>query len=156
MKKLKINDHILEFCVTGMDDAADIFEIENECFSSGWSQKLVIDEISNKNSISFVCKSDGKVVGYIFIRYLFEEGEIFKVCVKPDFRKMKIASELMEMSLDFAFEKGVEKCFLEVRKSNINAISLYEKFGFSVYAQRNNYYADNGEDALLMQKDMGL
>ena len=49
-------------------------------------------------------------------------------------------------------EKGVEKVFLEVRKSNSNAIALYEKFGFSVYAERKNYYTDNGEDALLMQK----
>ncbi len=133
-------------------DVDEIFGIEEECFSSGWTKKLILDEISNKNSVSFVCKIEGKIVAYIFFRFLLDEGEIMKICVSPEYRKMKIASRLMESSLDFGIKNGVEKCFLEVRKSNIKAISLYEKFGFSVYAERKNYYTDNNEDALLMQK----
>jgi RimJ/RimL family protein N-acetyltransferase len=39
---------------------------------------------------------------------------------------------------------------LEVRKSNVAAIKLYEKFGFEVDGERKKYYRDNGEAALLM------
>jgi ribosomal-protein-alanine N-acetyltransferase len=45
-----------------------------------------------------------------------------------------------------------EVCFLEVRRSNSGAISLYESMGFSVVSERKNYYPNGGnnEDALIM------
>ncbi|MBE7045986.1 MAG: ribosomal-protein-alanine N-acetyltransferase [Ruminococcaceae bacterium] len=143
-----------DFCysVSNPDDAGQIFEIEKECFSSRWSEKLISDEISNKNSRSFVCKTEGNAVGYIFFKYIFDEGEILRVCVNPRFRKNGIASHLMKMVMDFALLNGVEKIFLEVRESNDSAIALYSKFGFEQYSKRSNYYTDNGEDAILMQK----
>ena len=39
---------------------------------------------------------------------------------------------------------------LEVRRSNHGAIALYESFGFKAAGVRPRYYADNGEDALIM------
>ena len=39
---------------------------------------------------------------------------------------------------------------LEVRESNVAAISLYEKLGFTSIGQRKNYYQDNGENAIIM------
>lgn len=152
MTKSKISNIEFSYSVACNDDATKISEIEKECFSSIWSEKLVSEEISNKNSKSFVCKSGEDIIGYIFFRYVFDEGEILRVCVRPQFRKNGIASALMELVLDFAEESNIEKIFLEVRRSNENAILLYDKFGFIQYAIRNNYYTDNGEDAVLMQK----
>ena len=45
--------------------------------------------------------------------------------------------------------------FLEVRISNLSAQRLYEKYGFKIAGTRKNYYADNGEDAYIMIKEMG-
>ena len=39
---------------------------------------------------------------------------------------------------------------LEVRKSNLVAINLYQKLGFEIVGTRKNYYFDNREDALIM------
>jgi ribosomal-protein-alanine N-acetyltransferase len=39
---------------------------------------------------------------------------------------------------------------LEVRPSNPAAIALYERFGFVSAGTRPRYYADTGEDALIM------
>ena len=39
---------------------------------------------------------------------------------------------------------------LEVRRSNAGAITLYESFGFRSAGVRRRYYADNGEDAIVM------
>ena len=41
---------------------------------------------------------------------------------------------------------------LEVRTSNIKAISLYEKFGYKTEGVRKNFYDDPREDALIMTK----
>ena len=39
---------------------------------------------------------------------------------------------------------------LEVRKSNLVAINLYQKLGFEIVGTRKKYYSDNREDALIM------
>jgi [ribosomal protein S18]-alanine N-acetyltransferase len=39
---------------------------------------------------------------------------------------------------------------LEVRRSNLLAIRLYEREGFRAAGIRRRYYQDNGEDALVM------
>ena len=47
---------------------------------------------------------------------------------------------------------NIANIFLEVRKSNLSAIRLYEKKGFNEIGIRNNYYQNrhSKEDAILM------
>ena len=47
--------------------------------------------------------------------------------------------------------RELKKLFLEVRESNLPAISLYEKYGFIKISQRKKYYKD-GENADVMLK----
>ena len=47
-------------------------------------------------------------------------------------------------------KKGVSDITLEVRETNVPAISLYEKFGMTSVGIRKNYYQDNNENALIM------
>jgi ribosomal protein S18 acetylase RimI-like enzyme len=42
--------------------------------------------------------------------------------------------------------------FLEVRESNAPALALYGALGFTELARRARYYADTGEDAVVMQR----
>ncbi|RQW76978.1 MAG: ribosomal-protein-alanine N-acetyltransferase, partial [Geobacter sp.] len=46
--------------------------------------------------------------------------------------------------------RGASFVSLEVRFSNITAISLYRSLGFTETGRRKSYY-ENGEDALLME-----
>jgi [ribosomal protein S18]-alanine N-acetyltransferase len=39
---------------------------------------------------------------------------------------------------------------LEVRVSNVAALRLYGKYGFTEQGLRKRYYSDNGEDAYIM------
>ena len=50
---------------------------------------------------------------------------------------------------------GVELVFLEVRPTNVEAVALYEGFGFRVIGRRKGYYFDTGEDALVMEARLG-
>jgi ribosomal-protein-alanine N-acetyltransferase len=54
--------------------------------------------------------------------------------------------------MQIARNHGAKNIFLEVRPSNMEAVSLYESIGFNEMAVRRNYYpAKNGrEDAILM------
>jgi ribosomal-protein-alanine N-acetyltransferase len=44
---------------------------------------------------------------------------------------------------------NAKECYLEVRESNLAAITLYKKLGFEIARTIRNYYAD-GEDAFVM------
>ena len=54
------------------------------------------------------------------------------------------------------FEKNlpeyINEIFLEVRESNIPAISLYEKFKFKKISIRKNFYSNPNENAVVMKK----
>ena len=52
--------------------------------------------------------------------------------------------------MDGARQSGVELVFLEVRPTNLEALALYESFGFRVIGRRKGFYFDTGEDALVM------
>ena len=57
---------------------------------------------------------------------------------------------LLAEAIDLAIENRMESVTLEVRKSNILAQDLYEKYRFLKVGVRKRYYSDNHEDALIM------
>ena len=59
-----------------------------------------------------------------------DEGHITNVAVKPGFRNRKIGEGIIGVMIDFTSGEGIAHYTLEVRKSNVPAINLYEKFGF--------------------------
>ena len=135
-----------------VSDVKDISVIENVCFSVPWSENAISDFIQNPLCIMFCAKQDSKTAGYIGLYIIAEDCDIANVAVLPQFRGRGIAKKLIEHAESHAKEKGVKKLMLEVRASNIPAISLYEKLGFSVVGIRKNYYTQPKEDALLMDK----
>ena len=48
-------------------------------------------------------------------------------------------------------ETGAESIFLEVRQSNVPALSLYKKLGFEELGIRKNFYEHPVEDAIIMK-----
>ena len=69
-------------------------------------------------------------------------------------RRYAAAASLLERALAAAEERDIAYATLEVRASNARAMRLYERFGFRPVAIRKRYYADTGEDALVMAKDL--
>jgi ribosomal-protein-alanine N-acetyltransferase len=65
-------------------------------------------------------------------------------------RRKGIGELLLHSALINLIEKGVRSLTLEVRVSNVPAISLYEKYGMTTQGLRKSYYTDNREDAKIM------
>jgi ribosomal-protein-alanine N-acetyltransferase len=76
------------------------------------------------------------------------------IAVRSDCRKKGIASILIAHMITDTSKKGARWATLEVRRSNIGAIGLYEKFGFILTGVRPLYYRDTKEDALIMWMDL--
>jgi ribosomal-protein-alanine N-acetyltransferase len=79
------------------------------------------------------------------------ECELEFVLVPPLARRRGIGSALMEIVLSWARDLGAKEIWLEVRKSNVPAVRLYELCGFAITGSRPGYYVDPVEDALLMR-----
>ena len=91
------------------------------------------------------------VLGFIVLRRAADEGELLQIAVAGAAQRRGVADSLMSEALNRARGTGVETVYLEVRKSNTAAVSLYKKHGFAFSGTRKNYYADPTEDAAVMK-----
>lgn len=116
-----------------------------------WSKESFYNELAN-NLAHYYCAVDeeGKLLGYGGCWHIFEEAHITTLSVHPDFRKRKVAQSLVFRIVDDCYKNKIKYITLEVRESNVPAISLYEKNGFKSIGTRKNYYQDNNENALIM------
>lgn len=105
---------------------------------------------NNPFSNYYVYKDLDKVVAFINFDIIYERMELIDIYVIDNFRNHKIATRLMNKMLSDAKVNNVKSITLEVRKDNIKAINLYEKYGFKQVAIRKGYY--QGVDGLLMEK----
>ena len=85
-------------------------------------------------------------------RYV-DAWHVMNVAVAPDYRRLGIASRLLNDLFELTVDDGQRGYTLEVRVSNEPAIRLYERMGFLGRGVRRGYYTDNREDALIMWRD---
>ena len=136
------------------NDIAAISEMERKYFGQPWSESSIASYAEKGNTIFVVAKSGAKVVGYLAVLCIVDEGNLVSIAVHEDFREMGIASELLDIAYGMALDRGVTSINLEVRESNEEAIGLYEKEGFSIIGRRKNFYSSPAEDAILYLKNL--
>ncbi|PIQ45903.1 MAG: ribosomal-protein-alanine N-acetyltransferase [Deltaproteobacteria bacterium CG12_big_fil_rev_8_21_14_0_65_43_10] len=149
---LRITD--LEIVEMEGEDIDGILDIENLCFRSPWTRDAFKQELDIDCSKVFVAKKSTphkkKIVGYICLWMVTNEVHILNLATHPNFHRHGIATSLLSFGLEFSILLGAEIATLEVRKSNLPAISLYNKFAFEAMGVRRRYYSDNYEDAIIM------
>lgn len=129
-----------------------VVAIERRSFPQPWSYSLFLTELSNRVASYFVALLAEKVIGYIGLWTMWEEGHVTTFAIHPRYRGKGFGKKLLQYALEYARVRGCRHVLLEVRVSNARAQSLYRGFGFRVIGVRSRYYAD-GEDALIMRKD---
>ena len=77
------------------------------------------------------------------------------IAVAPNARGKGAASSLLKSTIRRLKLRGVGRLTLMVRSSNGDAMRLYERCGFAAVRRAPGYYED-GEDGLLMRKDLML
>ncbi len=125
--------------------------LENECFSEPWSENALFESFKAGTKFLIAAK-DEKVLGYVGINMILDEGYITNVAVTAAARRKGVASFLMSTLLRMGQKNGLSFISLEVRASNNPAISLYTKFGFKPEGERRNFYRNPVENAIIMTK----
>lgn len=130
----------------------EVYAIETLCIPEPWSKASLVSAYEN-GMYSFYAAIDsitGKLCGYGGIYTVCDSADITAVAVLPEYRGRGIGSVLIGALIRDAIRRCAEAIHLEVRESNIPAISLYKKHGFVADGRRRGYYRSPKEDAILM------
>lgn len=147
-----------------MNDLRSVVHINMVCLPENYTDFFFIDLHQRFPETFIVAEENGEVVGYIMCRMelglsnfgfkgLVKKGHIVSVAVLPQYRRKGIGEALVTKAIEGMRLYHAKQCFLEVRVTNTQAISLYKKLGFQVTRTIHGYYAD-GEDAYLMSLEL--
>ncbi len=99
-------------------DAEGVAQVEERCFAIPWSRETFWQEASKQTAHYLVAQLEDKIVAYIGMWIVADEGQITNVAVLPEYRRQGIGKKLLEKMLLFARQKQLEAITLEVRISN--------------------------------------
>lgn len=116
-----------------------------------WKVSSFQMELSEKNNLYLGYQIDEQLVGYIGCQIVLDEMSINNFAVLPTYKKRGIGTALLEQLVAICEQKSVCNFYLEVRVSNLAAISLYKRAGFKQIALRKDYYQKPKEDAYILQ-----
>lgn len=132
-------------------DLVSIMKIERSSFPNPWSENAFLTELRDNDYARYFClESEQRVIGYMGLWFILEEGHITNVAIAPEFRGQRRGEFLMRTVMQQMRDEGMERMTLEVRISNVPAQRLYERLGFVAAGKRKDYYSDNREDAIIM------
>ncbi len=130
-------------------DIPKVAQLEKEIFPDPWSEK-VYRETFALTGVEYIVAFDGDTLaGAAGVRNIVGTGEITNVMVKEGYRNRGLAGQIMKELLAAGRRIGASEFTLEVRKSNLPAIKLYENIGFVCEGVRPLYYRHPDEDALI-------
>ncbi len=127
--------------------------IEKETFREPWNEPSFIQRHMVEPKLFLVAEKRRQIVAYIvgsveFIGQPF--GHVMNLAVKNSMRRSGIGSMLLSRLEDLFKKRKVQTAYLEVRKSNKEAIKMYQKRGYKKIRNLPRYYLN--EDGLLMTK----
>jgi ribosomal-protein-alanine N-acetyltransferase len=142
---------------------SELLRIEQEANPVPWSARLFEDEFRYDYSVVWGARSRGRLIGFIVCHFVAQECHILNIAVEINSRRRGVARALLNHlitplisatdSNPISGEK-IESVTLEVREHNSGAQALYKSFGFEELGRRKGYYADSGEDALIMTRSV--
>jgi ribosomal-protein-alanine N-acetyltransferase len=143
-------------------DLPRVMEIERAAFAHPWSDDLLRRELSHDWSTVLLATetrsrpggSAETILGFVIFWLVHDELHVLNVAVAPEERRRGVARALMLEAEERARAHGARIATLEVRRSNSGAIALYRSMGYREVGVRPGYYADEGEDAIVMDRDL--
>lgn len=114
---------------------ADIWNMKSQPLADKW-----LDEIKSGNRQVFIYKINGEFIGEGAL--VFDTGDpdytipnqrvyVSRMIVKNEYRNRGIGSEILEFLIAKSKTMGFSEMTIGVDKDNVNALHLYEKYGFT-------------------------
>jgi len=159
----RVGDYQIRRCER--EDIQAVVSINMETLPEHYSDYFYYEILAEFPETFLVAELEGAVVGYVMCRVeygfshlkklgLARKGHIVSIAVKERHRGKGVGTLLMKASQDAMVMKDANESYLEVRVTNSEAISLYQRLGYTVTSRLEAYYKD-GEAALVMATKIG-
>jgi ribosomal-protein-alanine N-acetyltransferase len=135
-------------------DVDEVFALETSVYPHPWSRGNFIDSLSSGYNSWTLRDEDGELVGYFLLMTIVDEAHLLNVAVAKARQREGLGLYLMDKICACARGLSMESILLEVRPSNLRALKVYERYGFTEIGRRKAYYPAHGgqrEDAIVMR-----
>jgi len=149
-----MNDFNLQIQLMINNEIEEVQKLSDESMLAFWSRDGIEAEINNPNSICLTVKYFETIIGFLIARLIMSEKciELYNIAIKPEYQRLKVGTKLLKFLKNQSFKKEEWKdIFLEVRKSNYGAIQFYISEEFIIIGERNNFYSNPAENAVIMR-----
>ncbi len=132
---MKKNTVIEPLALEDYNKCSNIWNMKTQPLADKWRE-----EIASGDRLVFVYKINGEFIGEGALvldtsdtDYTIPGKRVYvsRMIVKKEYRNRGIGSEILEFLIKKAKEMGFEEMTIGVDKDNVNALHLYEKFGFT-------------------------
>ncbi len=130
-------------------DLPGVMAVERRVYPTPWSLAMFVLELSKQSGVCLAAVCEQRLVGYLICSRYDTVWHVMNVAVDTSHQRKGLAASLL-CELYARVDDRDARFTLEVRRSNVVAIRLYQREGFRAAGVRRRYYQDNGEDALVM------
>ena len=133
-----------------------IAEIHHQINPSPWNLEQWQTCCGNPLYLNWVLEEQEQIIAFASYICAGPEAELLNIGVTQSQQGKGLGEGLLRSSL-LLLPESAEHCFLEVRRSNLPAINLYQKLQFESLAERKGYYRHSSgliEDALIYRKTL--
>ncbi|NOX54579.1 MAG: ribosomal protein S18-alanine N-acetyltransferase [Planctomycetes bacterium] len=131
-------------------DLPEVLDIERASFEFAWTEEDFLCCLRQRNCIGMVAEYEDRIVGFMIYELHKSTLQILNFAVHPDFRRLKIGSQMIEKLVDKLCQQRRREIRLEVRETNLPAQLFFRSQGFRALAVLRNHYEDTDEDAYVM------
>ena len=157
-----VNGYSLRRC--SIDDLKSVIDINEKTLPEHYTEYFFESLLREIPEAFIVAELENEIVGYIMCKLEFgfsnfrklgfvKKGHVVSISLLEKHRGKYIGEALMMEGINGVVARKGDEIYLEVRTSNLPAISLYRKLGFQTKSILKTYYRD-GEDANLMALDL--
>jgi ribosomal-protein-alanine N-acetyltransferase len=148
-----MNEAVLQFRRMTPEDIEQVMTVENEVYEFPWTEKIFSDCIR----VGYYCwlaLQQQSVVGHAVISIVADESHMLNLSIARSHQGKGYGRQFIEFLVNEARAQQAHTMLLEVRPSNVVAISCYNGAGFNEIGCRKDYYPAQGgrEDALLLAR----
>jgi ribosomal-protein-alanine N-acetyltransferase len=136
-------------------DVDEVYALEQSVFPHPWSRGNFMDSLASGYD-AWVLREpeEGALAGYFLLMYAVDEAHLLDVAVCGARHGSGLGRFLLDRIAARARAMGMGSILLEVRPSNVRALQVYERYGYTQIGRRKGYYpAHEGkrEDAIVMR-----
>lgn len=136
-------------------DAEALAILAKNNLHEGFSKSSFLSTIENENAIVLIAQIKNEIVGFLVSYFdVYGESELLQIAVDNNFRKNHIGKTLLLELIKNLKDNNIKSIFLEVRESNVTALSFYSYFGFVELGIRKGFYNNPKEDAKILRLDI--